>query len=46
MFRELPTGYLEMAEKRHRSWAEEKRIIEKDLLPAFGFRRLGLHSPA
>jgi hypothetical protein len=40
LFRELATAYLELAEKRHRSWAEEKRIIEKDLLPAFGFHRL------
>jgi integrase len=29
-----------MAEKRHRSWREEKRIIDKDLLPVLGFRRL------
>src|SRR4029453_7197908 len=33
-FRGLANAYLEVAEKRHRSWAEEKRIIEKDLLPA------------
>jgi integrase len=39
-FRGLAKAYLEVAEKRHRSWAEEKRIIEKDLLPAFGFRQL------
>src|SRR5262245_53353793 len=40
LFRELATAYLEMAEKRHRSWREEKRIIDKDLLPVLGFRRL------
>src|SRR2546427_4501273 len=39
-FRGLAKAYTEFAEKRHRSWAEEKRIIEKDLLPAFGVRRL------
>ena len=33
-------SYLEVAEKRHRSWKEEKRIIDKDLLPEFGFRLL------
>lgn len=40
LFRDLATAYLEMAEKRHRSWQEEKRIIDKDLLPVLGFRRL------
>jgi integrase len=40
LFRDLATAYLEMAEKRHRSWREEKRIIDKDLLPVLGFRRL------
>jgi integrase len=40
LFRELATAYLEMAEKRHRSWREEKRIIDKDLLPVLGFQRL------
>ena len=40
LFRELATAYLEMAEKRHRSWREEKRIIDKDLLPLLGFQRL------
>ena len=37
LFRELATAYLEMAEKRHRSWREEKRIIDKDLLPIPAF---------
>jgi len=40
LFRDLASAYLEMAEKRHRSWREEKRIIDKDLLPVLGFRRL------
>ena len=40
LFRDLATAYLTMAEKRHRSWREEKRIIDKDLLPVLGFRRL------
>ena len=40
LFRDLATAYLEMAEKRHRSWREEKRIIDKDLLPVLEFRRL------
>jgi site-specific recombinase XerD len=40
LFRDLATAYLEIAEKRHRSWREEKRIIDKDLLPVLGFRRL------
>ncbi|HEY0874460.1 MAG TPA: tyrosine-type recombinase/integrase [Vicinamibacterales bacterium] len=40
LFRDLATAYVEMAEKRHRSWREEKRIIDKDLLPVLGFRRL------
>ncbi|MEO5742777.1 MAG: site-specific integrase [Vicinamibacterales bacterium] len=35
-----PKAYLEVAEKRHRSWKEEKRIIDKDLLPEFGPRLL------
>lgn len=39
-FRGLAKAYLEMAEKRHRSWKEEKRIINKDLLPDFGHRLL------
>jgi integrase len=39
-FRGLATAYIEYAEKRHRSWTEEKRIIEKDLLPPFGSRLL------
>jgi integrase len=39
-FRGLADAYIDYAEKRHRSWVEEKRIIEKDLLPAFGFRQL------
>jgi integrase len=29
-----------MAEKRHRSWKEEQRIINKDLLPMLAFRLL------
>jgi len=36
----LAKSYLEVAEKRHRSWKEEKRIIDKDLLPELGFRLL------
>jgi len=40
LFRDLATAYVEMAEKRHRSWREEKRIIDKDLVPVLGFRRL------
>ena len=36
----LAKSYLEVAEKRHRSWKEEKRIIDKDLLPDLGFRLL------
>jgi integrase len=39
-FRELAKAYLEMAEKRHRSWKEEQRIINKDLLPVLAFRLL------
>jgi site-specific recombinase XerD len=39
-FRSLATAYLEVAEKRHGSWREEQRIIETDLVPAFGFRLL------
>lgn len=39
-FKGLAKAYLEVAEKRHRSWKEEKRIIDKDLLPEFGFRLL------
>ena len=39
-FRGLAKAYLEMAEKRHRSWHEEARIINKDLLPEFGHRLL------
>jgi integrase len=39
-FRGLTKAYLEVAEKRHRSWKEEKRIIDKDLLPEFGARLL------
>ena len=40
LFRDLASAYIEIAEKRHRSWREEKRIIDKDLLPVLGFRRL------
>ena len=39
-FNGLAKSYLEVAEKRHRSWKEEKRIIDKDLLPDLGFRLL------
>jgi integrase len=39
-FKGLAKAYLEVAEKRHRSWKEEQRIIDKDLLPEFGFRLL------
>jgi integrase len=39
-FRGLANAYLEMAQKRHRSWKEEERIINKDLLPDFGHRLL------
>src|SRR5262245_47989274 len=39
-FRDLAASYLEMAEKRHRSWKEEQRIVNKDLLPELGFRML------
>jgi hypothetical protein len=39
-FRGLAKAYMEMAEKRHRSWKEEERIINKDLLPDFGHRLL------
>ena len=39
-FRDLAKAYLEMARKRHRSWKEEERIINKDLLPVLGFRLL------
>jgi len=39
-FKGLAKAYLEVAEKRHRSWKEEKRIIDKDLLPEFGPRLL------
>jgi integrase len=39
-FRGLAKAYLEVAEKRHRSWKEEKRIVDKDLLPDFGSRLL------
>src|SRR5262249_50153568 len=39
-FHGLAQAYLEMAEKRHRSWKEEARIINKDLLPEFGHRLL------
>ena len=36
----LAKSYPEVAEKRPRCWKEEKRIIDKDLLPEFGFRLL------
>lgn len=39
-FRGLAQSYLEMAQKCHRSWKEEARIINKDLLPEFGHRLL------
>ena len=39
-FHGLAKAYLEMAQKRHRSWKEEERIINKDLLPDFGHRLL------
>ena len=39
-FKGLAKAYLEVAEKRHRSWKEEKRIIDKDLLPEFSLRLL------
>ncbi len=39
-FRGLAQAYLDMAQKRHRSWKEEARIINKDLLPEFGHRLL------
>ncbi len=39
-FRGLAKAYLELAQKRHRSWKEEERIINKDLLPDFGHRLL------
>jgi hypothetical protein len=39
-FRGLANAYLEMAQKRHRRWKEEERIINKDLLPDFGHRLL------
>jgi site-specific recombinase XerD len=40
LFRDLAAAYIAHAEKKHRSWREEKRIIEKDLLPVLGFFRL------
>jgi integrase len=39
-FRDLAREYIEFAEKRHKSWAEEKRIINKDLVPVLGHRLL------
>src|SRR5262249_53732965 len=39
-FKDLAKDYLEVAEKRHRRWTEEKRIIEKDLLPTLSWRLL------
>ena len=39
-FRGLAKAYLEVAQRRHRSWKEEERIINKDLLPDFGYRLL------
>jgi integrase len=39
-FKDLAKDYLEIAEKRHRRWTEEKRIIEKDLLPTLSWRLL------
>jgi integrase len=39
-FRDLAREYVEMAQRRHKRWTEEKRIIEKDLVPILGHRLL------
>jgi hypothetical protein len=39
-FRDLAREYVEMAQKRHKRGAEEKRIVEKDLVPVLGHRLL------
>lgn len=39
-FSDLAREYVEMAEKRHKRWSEEKRIIDKDLTPVLGHRLL------
>lgn len=39
-FRDLGREYIEMAQRRHKRWPEEKRIIEKDLVPVLGHRPL------
>jgi integrase len=39
-FKDLAKDYLEHAEKWHRRWNEEKRIIDKDLLPVLSWRLL------
>jgi integrase len=40
LFRDLAAAYIADAEKKHRRWREEKRIIDKDLLPVLGFLRV------
>ena len=39
-FRDLSDKYLEMVDRRFRSAAEERRMINKDLLPALGWKLL------
>jgi integrase len=39
-FDDLAIEYGEMASERHKSWSEEDRVIQKDLLPAFRGRLL------
>lgn len=39
-FTDLAREYVDMAEKRHKRWTEEKRIIYKDLTPVLGHRLL------
>lgn len=37
---DLGREYTEMAQRRHKRWTEQKRIIEKDLVPVLGHRLL------
>jgi hypothetical protein len=39
-FTDLGREYIEMAQRRHKRWTEEKRIIEKHLVPVLGHRLL------
>lgn len=39
-FSDLAREYIDMAEKRHKRWTEEKRVINKELTPILGHRLL------